>query len=45
MLFNVQMPEHDIDVNNMKWIGWESNDQGKYLPRYASMSDSMDPEK
>lgn len=45
ILFNVKLPENDIDVPNMKWIGWEPNNQGKYLPKWASMADSMDPEK
>lgn len=45
VLFTVKLPVADIDANNLKWIGWEANNQGKYLPRCASMASSMDPEK
>lgn len=40
------MPEKSINFNDeVKWIGWELNSVGKYLPRVVSMADSMDPEK
>lgn len=43
--FTVKLPEADIDASNMKWIGWEANHQGKYIPKCAAMAASMDPEK
>lgn len=43
--FTVKIPADDINADNIKWIGWETNEQGKYLPKCASMSASMDPHK
>lgn len=34
-----------IDKSDVKWTGWERNNQGKLLPKMASMGDSMDPVK
>ncbi|XP_031635695.1 ubiquitin-like modifier-activating enzyme ATG7 [Contarinia nasturtii] len=45
MLFTVKLPANDVDIDNVKWIGWEPNEQGKYLPRCASLASSMDPHK
>lgn len=45
LVFSVKLPEADIDASNLKWIGWEANNQGKYLPKCAMMAASMDPEK
>lgn len=45
LVFTVQLPKDDIDIDNLKWIGWEQNDQGKYLPRCAAMASTMDPER
>lgn len=45
LCFTVKMPANDINVDKIKWIGWEINDQKKYLPKCASMADSMDPQK
>lgn len=39
------MPANDVDIETVKWIGWEPNKQGKYLPRCASLAESMDPQK
>ncbi|KAG5680696.1 hypothetical protein PVAND_010187 [Polypedilum vanderplanki] len=45
-LFFIQLPNKiDLDPINMKWTGWERNDQGKLLPKLANMSNSMDPIK
>lgn len=43
VLFTIKLPANDVDVENIKWIGWEPNEQGKYLPRCASLASSMDP--
>lgn len=45
VLFEIKMPANDVDVDNLKWIGWEPNNQGKYLPKCASLAASMDPQK
>lgn len=45
LLFNIKLPKNDVDIENVKWIGWETNNQGKYLPKCASLSSSMDPQK
>lgn len=39
------MPAMDVDIENIKWIGWEPNNQGKYLPKNAQLNASMDPTK
>lgn len=44
VLFTIRLPE-GVDVNSLKWIGWEPNTHGKYLPNCASMASSMDPLK
>lgn len=36
---------NNIEKNEVKWTGWERNNQGKMMPRNASMGDSMDPAK
>ncbi|XP_055679214.1 ubiquitin-like modifier-activating enzyme ATG7 [Lutzomyia longipalpis] len=46
IVYVARMSEKPIDFSNeIKWIGWEPNDHGKYVPRIASMANSMDPEK
>ncbi|XP_055294846.1 ubiquitin-like modifier-activating enzyme ATG7 [Sitodiplosis mosellana] len=45
VLFTIKLPPDDVDIHNVKWIGWEPNDQGKYIPRCASLANSMDPQK
>lgn len=46
VLFTIKLPATDVDMNNdAKWIGWEPNDQGKYIPKCASLASSMDPQK
>lgn len=34
-----------IEKPNVKWTGWESNSQGKLVPKIAAMASSMDPAK
>lgn len=34
-----------LDKENVKWTGWERNNQAKLLPKMSSMGDSMDPVK
>lgn len=43
VVFTIKLPTNDVDIDNVKWIGWEPNEQGKYLPRCASLATSMDP--
>lgn len=45
VLFTIKLPKDDVDIDNVKWIGWEPNEQGKYIPRCASLASSMDPQK
>ncbi|XP_055715458.1 ubiquitin-like modifier-activating enzyme ATG7 [Phlebotomus papatasi] len=46
IVYVARMPEKSINFSDeVKWIGWELNSVGKYLPRVVSMADSMDPEK
>lgn len=45
VLFTIKLPKDDVDIGNVKWIGWEPNDQGKYIPKCASLAASMDPQK
>ncbi|CRK92981.1 CLUMA_CG006505, isoform A [Clunio marinus] len=33
------------EKDEIKWTGWERNNQGKLLPKMSSMGESMDPEK
>lgn len=35
VLFTIKLPANDVDLNNAKWIGWEPNDQGKYIPKVS----------
>lgn len=44
-MFTIKLPTDDVDIDNVKWIGWEPNEQGKYLPRCASLAASMDPQR
>lgn len=34
-----------IEKNEVKWTGWEKNNQGKFIPKTAAMGDAMDPVK
>lgn len=34
-----------IEKSEVKWTGWERNNQGKLLPKSSSMGNSMDPKK
>lgn len=34
-----------IEKSDVKWTGWERNNQGKLLPKMSSMGNSMDPVK
>lgn len=45
VLFTIKLPATDVDINDAKWIGYEPNDQGKYIPKCASLSSSMNPQK
>lgn len=45
VMFTVRLPSDDVAIDTVKWIGWEPNAQGKYLPKCASMASSMDPQK
>uniref|UniRef100_A0A182VPS7 Ubiquitin-like modifier-activating enzyme ATG7 n=1 Tax=Anopheles minimus TaxID=112268 RepID=A0A182VPS7_9DIPT len=44
-LMTIYLPKHVTDVNDLKlWAGWESDRNGKYLPRVTSLNDSMSRE-
>lgn len=45
VLFTIEMPSTDVDIENIKWIGWEPNNQGKYMPKNAQLNATMDPIK
>lgn len=45
VMFTIELPEKDVDSENIKWIGWEPNNDGKFLPRCASLASSMDPQR
>ncbi|XP_053673022.1 uncharacterized protein LOC128723318 [Anopheles nili] len=41
----IYLPEHVADVDGFNnWAGWEVNQDGKYLPRLTSLTQSMSPE-
>ncbi|XP_052894963.1 uncharacterized protein LOC128302231 [Anopheles moucheti] len=43
-LMTIYLPKHVADVNDLKlWAGWESDGNGKYLPRVTLLNDSMSP--
>lgn len=45
-LFFIDIPaEINLEPSSIKWTGWERNNQGKLLPKMASMGESMDPTK
>lgn len=46
-LYTINIPPSfvKLDESTIKWTGWEKNNQGKLLPRIASMSETMDPIK
>jgi ubiquitin-like modifier-activating enzyme ATG7 len=35
----------NLEKSDVKWTGWERNNQGKLIPKSAAMGDSMDPVK
>lgn len=44
LMFEVILPQVNADTSqNIQWIGWESNENGKMLPRVADMRLTMDP--
>jgi ubiquitin-like modifier-activating enzyme ATG7 len=43
-IFNINIPSV-IDLNTIKWTGYEKNNQGKMIPKVACMGDCMDPIK
>lgn len=43
--FIVRLPETDVNSETVKWIGWEPNNKGKFLPKCVSLALSMDPQK
>lgn len=45
VVYSVRLPSEDVTIDTVKWVGWEANAQGKYLPKCASMASSMDPQK
>ncbi|XP_053687462.1 ubiquitin-like modifier-activating enzyme ATG7 [Sabethes cyaneus] len=43
IVYRIQMPSNDLDLNEASWIGWEADENGKLLPRIADMAKTMDP--
>uniref|UniRef100_A0A182YN41 Autophagy-related protein 7 n=1 Tax=Anopheles stephensi TaxID=30069 RepID=A0A182YN41_ANOST len=43
-LMIIHLPKHVTVSNLTLWAGWESDRNGKYLPRLSSLHDSMSPE-
>uniref|UniRef100_A0A182SJ43 Ubiquitin-like modifier-activating enzyme ATG7 n=1 Tax=Anopheles maculatus TaxID=74869 RepID=A0A182SJ43_9DIPT len=42
-LMTIDLPKH-VPVNNLTlWAGWESDRNGKYLPRLSTLNNSMSP--
>lgn len=44
VMFTILLP-HQVSFDKIKWIGWEPNNEGKFLPRCASLASSMDPQR
>lgn len=43
-VFRIHLPQ-SFDIDEVQWLGWELNSKGKFAPKVAAMSDSMDPVK
>lgn len=43
MLMSVQLLPHS--ETELKWVGWERNNRGKFGPRFVDVSGDMDPKK
>ncbi|XP_041785643.1 ubiquitin-like modifier-activating enzyme atg7 isoform X4 [Anopheles merus] len=42
----IYLPKHVSNVNSLSsWVGWESDENGKYLPRLTSLNNSMSPKR
>uniref|UniRef100_A0A1S4H3N1 Ubiquitin-like modifier-activating enzyme ATG7 n=1 Tax=Anopheles gambiae TaxID=7165 RepID=A0A1S4H3N1_ANOGA len=40
------LPKHVSNVNSLSsWVGWESDESGKYLPRLTTLNNSMSPKR
>ncbi|XP_055592272.1 ubiquitin-like modifier-activating enzyme atg7 [Uranotaenia lowii] len=42
-VYRIKMPNHESNIEQINWIGWETNDHGKFAPRLADMSKVLDP--
>ena len=45
IIYDVELPDFDVNKENLKWCGWERNNNGKLIPKIAAMADNMDPAK
>lgn len=43
LVMSVQLHPHD--ESELKWVGWERNNRGKFGPRFVDVSGDMDPKK
>ena len=43
LLFTVE--PQPFNKSDLKWVGWERNNRGKFGPRFVDVSSDMDPKK
>lgn len=43
IVYEIPLPDSDVEVENIKWTGWEKNLQGNYGPRISAMGKTMNP--
>ncbi|XP_058177692.1 ubiquitin-like modifier-activating enzyme ATG7 [Anopheles ziemanni] len=43
---NIILPEERVDPENLcNWVGWQANENGRYIPRVALLADTMSPKR
>lgn len=43
LIIRVKLPESVPEPHEIKWVGWEKNQQGNLAPRFVSLEKTMDP--